>query len=210
MIFPQGKQVGSERLNESLPGERIMEAENIEQPSLAAQSEKDRPYFTTGDLIYMVIAIVIGVAIIQLGYATWIDGRHTESSKSTGESVAAWMTDQASKRNSPPEGLSNECGGEEKTWLNCREWMVSSSGPFKGLRNEINRGNKLFSPSCDRTQLDTLGAIIFEKGTPKPPDGASLMYAPLADDEPLGAPLALRLSICGRGFSVIHIAEFTF
>lgn len=187
-----------------------MEAQKLEQPSSAAQSTEKRPYFSIGDLFFMVITVVVGLAIIELGFVTWLEGRHTESAKSAGESVVSWMTSEAAKRSSKADGISSECSGEDKNWLNCREWMVSSSGPFKGLSNELSKSNKLFSPSCDRTQLDTLGAIIFEKGTPKPPDGASLLYAPLADDEPLGAPLALRLSICGRGFSVIHVAEFTF
>jgi hypothetical protein len=187
-----------------------MNTEKLEQPSSAERSETNRPYFSLSDLFFMVIAGALGIGIVQLGYATWIDGRHTESAKSTGESIVSWMTDAASKRSPTGDGSANECSGEEKNWLDCREWLVSSSGPFRGLSNQINPSNKLFSPACDRTQLNTLGSIIFEKGTPKPPDGASLIYAPLADDEPLGGPLSLRLSICGRGFSVIHVAEFTF
>ncbi|NDC09031.1 MAG: hypothetical protein EBZ75_06710 [Oxalobacteraceae bacterium] len=187
-----------------------MNTEKLEQPSGAEPSETNRPYFSLSDLFFMVIAGALGIGIVQLGFSTWVDGRHTESAKSSGESIVSWMTEAASKRSSAGEGSANECSGEDKNWLDCREWLVSSSGPFKGLSNQISRSNKLFSPACDRTKLDTLGSIIFEKGTPKPPDGASLAYAPLADDEPLGAPLSLRLSICGRGFSVIRVAEFTF
>lgn len=187
-----------------------MNTEELEQPPSTKRNETNRPYFSLSDLFFMVIAGALGISIAQLGYATWVDARHTESAKASGESMVSWMTDAAKKRTSSGDGSLSECGGEEKNWLDCREWLVSSSGPFRGLSNQISRSNKVFSPACDRTQLDTLGSIIFEKGTPKPPDGASLMYAPLADDEPLSAPLALRLSICGRGFSVIRIAEFTF
>jgi len=187
-----------------------MNTEKLEQTSDAKSSETNRPYFTLSDLFFMVIACALGIGSVQLGYSTWVEGRHTESAKSTGESIVSLMTEEASKRANAGESSTNECSGEEKNWLDCREWLVSSSGPLKGLSNQISRGNKLFSPACDRTQLDTLGSIIFEKGTPKPPDGASLGYAPLSDNEPLGAPIPLRLSICGRGFSVIHVAEFTF
>lgn len=187
-----------------------MNTEQLDQPSSDGRGQAERPYFSLSDLFFMVIAGALGIGIVQLGFATWVNGRHTESAKANGESIVSWMTEAASKRLSVGDGSVNECSGEEKNWLDCREWLVSSSGPFRGLSNQISPSNKLFSPACDRTQLDTLGAIILEKGVPKPPDGASLLYAPLADSEPLNNPLALRLSICGRGFSVIHVAEFTF
>lgn len=188
-----------------------MKTEKLEQPTSAGFHESKKPYFSLSDLLFMVVAGALGIGIIQLGYATWSDGQHTEAAKSTGESIVSWMTQEAAKRATADGANSaSECRTEDKNWIDCREWLISSSGPFKGLSNQLSRNNKLFSPACDRTQLDTLGSIIFEKGTPKPPDGASLVYAPLADDESLGAPLALRLSICGRGFSVIHVAEFTF
>ena len=187
-----------------------MNTEKLEQLSSAKNRQANRPYFSLSDFFFIFIAGVVALTIVKLGYSTLVDGLHTDSAKSTGESIVSWMTDAASKRASSDESLQNECSGEAKKWLDCREWLVSSSGPLKGMSNHISQGNKLFSPACDRTQLDTLGSIIIEKGTPKPPDGASLMYAPLPDDEPLKEPLPLRLSICGRGFSVIRVAEFTF
>jgi hypothetical protein len=187
-----------------------MEREALERSSSTAPEVATRPYFSLSDLIFVLLAAVVGVAVVQLGYVTWMEGRNTEAAKSSGESMVEWMTAESTKRSSSAPDLASECSGEDKNWLNCREWMVSSSGPLKGLSNQLRTSNKLFSAGCDRTQLDTLGSIIVEKGTPKPPDGASLVYAPLADDEPLGVPLSLRLSICGRSFSVIHVAEFTF
>jgi hypothetical protein len=187
-----------------------MNTEKLEQLSSAKRSETIRPYFSLSDFFFIFIAGVVAIAIVQLGYSTWVEGRHTDSAKSTGESIVSWMTDAASKRASSDGSFNNACSGEDKKWLDCREWLVSASGPLKGVSNHISQGNKLFSSACDRTKLDTLGSIIFEKGTPKPPDGASLMYAPLADDELLKEPLPLRLSICGRGFSLIRVAEFTF
>ena len=187
-----------------------MNTEKIEDLSSDERSETIRPYFSLSDFFFILITAVVAIAIVKLGYSTWLEGMHTDSAKSNGESIVSWMTDTATKRASPDESSKNECINKAKNWIDCREWLVSSSGPFKGMSNHINQVNKLFSPACDRTQLDTLGSIIFEKGTPKPPDGASLTYAPLADDEPLREPLSLRLSICGRGFSVIRVAEFTF
>jgi hypothetical protein len=187
-----------------------MTTEKLEHLSSARRSETIRPYFSLSDSFFIFITVVVAIAIVKLGYSTWLEGRHTDAAKSTGESIVSWMTDAASKRASYAESSKVACSSDAKKWIECREWLVSSSGPLSGMSNHISQGNKLFSPACDRTQLDTLGSIIIEKGTPKPPDGASLMYAPLSDDEPLKEPLPLRLSICGRGFSVIRVAEFTF
>ena len=187
-----------------------MNTEKIENLSSAKGREAIRPYFSVSDFFFIFITAVVAIAIVKLGYSTWLEGMHTDLTKSNGETIVSWMTDAASKRASHDQSSKNECINDEKNWIDCREWLVSSSGPFKGMSNHINQSNKLFSSACDRTQLDTLGSIIFEKGTPKPPDGASLTYAPLADDELLREPLSLRLSICGRGFSVIRVAEFTF
>ena len=166
-----------------------MNTEKIEDLSSDERSETIRPYFSLSDFFFILITAVVAIAIIKLGYSTWIEGRHTDAAKSTGESLVSWMTDAASKRASYDESSKNACSSEAKNWIGCREWLVSSSGPLRGMSNHISQGNKLFSPACERTQLNTLGSIIFEKGTPKPPDGASLMYAPLSDDEPLRDPL---------------------
>ena len=88
--------------------------------------------------------------------------------------------------------------------------LVAAGAPFASLQNAFGVKNLLFADACDRNRLDTNGSIIIEKGTPKPPDGSSLAYAPIADEEPLAEPLALRVSICGRAFAVNHIAEFKF
>jgi len=187
-----------------------MNTEKIENLSSTKRSETIRPYFSLSDFFFIFIACVVALTIVKLGYSTWLEGMHTDSTKSNGESIVSWMTDAAPKRAASDGSFKNECSSGDKKWLDCREWLVSASGPLKGMSNHISQGNKLFSPGCDRTQLNTLGSIIFEKGTPKPPDGASLIYAPLPDDEPLKEPLSLRLSICGRGFSLIRVAEFTF
>lgn len=177
------------------------------QPSNQQESE---PYFGARDMIFVVIALIVAVLVIQLGYHTWSDGSNTEMTKSQGEDIAAWMTEQGAKRATGESTGLPACDRGEGNWLACRDAMVAEGGPFAGLGNHFDAKNVVFSPVCDRSQLNTHGAIMMEKGTPKPPDGASLLYSPLADDEPLADVLSLRVSICGRGFSTIHIAEFKF
>ena len=166
------------------------------------------PYFGFRDLVFVVIAIVVAALVIQLGYRTWADGQNTEATKMQGEELAAWLTEQGNKLAAGEQIELAACGRGEGKWADCRDALIAPGGPFEKLRNVFKKDNLLFSPACDRTQLNTHGAIMVEKGLPKPPDGASLIYRPLPDDEPLAEPLSLRISVCGRGFSTIHIAEF--
>ena len=177
------------------------------QPTNEQESE---PYFGARDLIFVVIALIVAVMVIRLGYKTWADGMNTEQTKAQGEEIAAWMTEQGAKRAESASTGIPACDRGEGTWLACRDALVAKDGPMSKLRNQFDTKNLLFSAACDRAQLNTHGAIMIEKGLPKPPDGASLIYSPIADDEPLADPLSLRISICGRGFSTIHIAEFKF
>ena len=166
------------------------------------------PYFGFRDLVFVVIAIVVAALVIQLGYHTWSDGQNTEATKAQGEELSAWLTEQGNKLAAGEPVELAACSRGEGKWSDCRDALVAPGGPFEKLQNVFSKKNLLFSSACDRTQLNTHGAILVEKGLPKPPDGASLIYSPIADDEPLAEPLSLRISVCGRGFSTIHIAEF--
>lgn len=183
-----------------------MQANTAEHPPQGQQ----QPYFGARDLVFVVIAIVVAALVAQLGYRTWVDGQNTESTKAQGEAFAAWLTEEGNKRAAGEATTLAACARGEGKWSECRDAMVAPGGPFEKLTNVFSKDNVLFSPVCDRTQLNTHGAIMVEKGLPKPPDGASLIYSAIADDEPLAEPLSLRISICGRGFSTIHIAELKF
>ena len=187
------------------------------QPPSGASAHSDTgsadvpaPYFSAGDAFFVFLAIVITIMVVQLGYETLHEGLNTEATKSRGEAMVSWFNGHAQQHAGGDEPLAG-CDGDGSTWASCRDALVADGGPFAGIRNIANPEGKVFSASCDRTDASTHGSIILEKGSPKPPDGASLIYAPLADDEALDkGPLDLRLSICGRGFSVIHIGEFKF
>ena len=176
----------------------------------AGGDQHSAPYFGLTDLIFVIFAIIVGVLVIDLGYTTWEDGRRTEETKANGEAIAAWMTEQGLKREKSEDTGVPACNRGDSTWSQCREALVAEGAPFASLKNAFDTKNLVFADACDRNRLDTDGSIIIEKGTPKPPDGSSLAYGPLADNEPLAEPLAIRISICGRAFAVNHIAEFKF
>ena len=182
-----------------------MQANSGEHPHANHAQE---PYFGLRDMVFVVIAIIVAALVVELGYKTWSDGQNTETTKAQGEELAAWLTEQGNKLAAGEQPAIAACGRGESKWSECRDALVAPGGPFEKLTNVFGKDNLLFSPACDRTQLNTHGSILVEKGLPKPPDGASLIYSPIADDEPMAEPLSLRVSICGRGFSTIHIAEF--
>ncbi|MEO0314668.1 MAG: hypothetical protein RI928_1124 [Pseudomonadota bacterium] len=164
-------------------------------------------YFSAGDMIFVVAAIIVAVLVARLGYVTYQDGYATEMVKANGENFAKWLTEQGAARDSDKSFA--PCTGAEATWASCREALVAQGGPMSHLKNEFDKANQVFAYTCDRHQTNTHGAILLELGTPKPPDGASLQYAPIEDTTELSKATPLRVSICGRGFSVINIAELT-
>jgi len=173
-------------------------------------SRKKAAYFGWRDAIFIIIALATAITVTRLGLSTWADGNRTEILKAQGEAVAAWMGQQGERRQSGQATDLIACNLTETTWADCREGMIAAQGPFEEMRNPFSNQHPVFASSCDRTRLDTQGSLIMEKGTPKPPDGSSLAYSSLGDEETLAEPLSLRLSVCGRGFSVIHVAEFRF
>ena len=190
--------------------ESVIASETTSAKVPAAAGDVKVVYFGWRDLLFVVAALATAITVGHLGMSTWVDGNRTETVKSQGEAVAAWMTEQGKYRESGQVTDLASCSLTDVRWSECRDAMVAANGPFANMRNQFSPRSPVFSSGCDRTRLETQGSLILEKGTPKPPDGSSLVYSPLADDEPLKEPLSLRVSICGRGFAVIHVAEFKF
>lgn len=183
------------------------------QPSSSAATSPETAksaYFTLTDFIFVVVAIVVGVLVVRLGSTTWIEGMHTEATKANGEQFAAWLDDTGKKREAGEATGIAACDADGANWKDCRDALVADGGPLAGLANPASDGGQLFAAACDRGQLDTLGAIVIEKGLPKPPDGASLIYSAIADAEPVKEALPLRVAVCGRGYSQINVREVKF
>ena len=178
--------------------------------SEAAANTGAERYFGASDAVFVILAIVVSVMVVRLGAHTFTEGMHTEHTKASGERIAAWIEEAGKKREAGEATGISACDDSDSTWVACRDALVAGGGPLAGLKNISNPGGLLFASACDRTQVDTLGAFIIEKGLPKPPDGASLMYSAIADNEPVNEPIPLRVAICGRGYSQINIREVRF
>lgn len=181
---------------------------DINQTGSAEEQDSSAPYFSLSDLIFVILAIAVAILVVRLGYVTYKEGSATEVVKQNGENFAKWLTEQSALREG--EQSFAPCTNAEASWGSCREALLAEGGPMHSLKNAANKNNLVFAHDCDRHQATTNGAILLELGTPKPPDGASLQYAPLEDANTLAGPTPLRISICGRGFAVTRIAEITF
>ncbi len=178
--------------------------------SEAAENAVAEKYFGATDAVFVIIAITVSLMVLRLGADTFTEGMHTEHTKTQGERVAAWIEQAGKKREAgEPTGVAG-CDADGAPWADCRDALVARDAPLSDLKNISHPGGLLFASACDRAQLDTLGALIIEKGLPKPPDGASLMYSAIADDETVKEPVPLRVAICGRGYSQINIREVRF
>lgn len=188
-----------------------MQSNNISAAgSDAAENAVVEKYFGATDAVFVMIAIIVSMMVVKLGASTFTEGMHTEHTKAQGERVAAFFEEAGKKREAgEPTGVAG-CDADGATWVNCRDALVAKDAPLGDLKNISHSGGLLFASACDRAQLDTLGALIIEKGLPKPPDGASLMYSAIADDETVKEPIPLRVAICGRGYSQINIREVRF
>jgi len=167
-------------------------------------------YFTLTDFIFVVIAIVVGILVVRLGATTWTEGMHTEATKANGEQFAAWLEEAGTKRAAGEKIGVAACDADGASWAECRDALVAKDGPLASLANVASPDSGVFAAACDRAQLDTLGTIIIEKGLPKPPDGASLIYSAIPDAEPVKDALSLRVAVCGRGYSQINVREVKF
>lgn len=174
------------------------------------EADARRTYFGATDALFVCIALAVAVLVVRLGVETFSEGMHTEASKANAERLAAWLDEAGQRREAgQPTGVA-ACDAEDATWIGCREGLAAPDGPLANVQNVAQSGGPLFSSACNRAQLDTLGAFIIEKGLPKPPDGASLAYAAMADDEPLKGALPLRVNVCGRGYSQIAVRDVRF
>ena len=180
-----------------------MQAETLSETN----SDQRKPYITKSDYLFLLFAALIVACIAWIGYSIWDDEIRSQRTKENGERLSAWLADKGEKRES--ENAAAPCDPKIMSWVECRNALLAPGGPFASVKNEFENANLTFAPDCDRSQTITLGAIVMQKGTAKS-DGSGYSYSPLPDDEKLEEPIPMRLSVCARAYSVVHIAEFVF
>lgn len=175
-----------------------------------AATETAAKYFGFTDALFVTIALVVGAMVSHLGYITYQEGSNTEETKRHGEQLATWLEQHGAARAQGKAGDVAACDAADASWKNCLDALHAQGGLFSERTNVSEKNGKLFAAACSHDDPASHGAIILEKGSAKAPPNSGFDYAPIADNEPLNQPLPIRVSICGRGFSLIRIKDILF
>lgn len=96
-------------------------------------------------------------------------------------------------------------------WEACVSALRSAGQPFAEFKNPLVADGLVFSSKCDRGDLQTMGSIVFEKGTAGINNGQPIIvYTPIEPHESIASEVLLRVKVCGRGFVEFHVAELKF
>jgi hypothetical protein len=96
-------------------------------------------------------------------------------------------------------------------WEACVSALQSAGQPFAEFKNPLVADGLVFSSKCDRGDLQTMGSIVFEKGTAGINNGQPIIvYTPIEPHESIASEVLLRVKVCGRGFVEFHVAELKF
>ena len=172
-------------------------------------AEPKKPYITAGDISFLIFVLIVAIVMTSISYTIWHDEKKSGESKESGEQVVALLTEQGLKRGNAEASPAATCDVSTMTWGACRDALFTAGGPLANITNSFGKNNLLYTSACDRNDLHTLGAFIFEKGTPKP-DGSGFTYSSIDDEEKLDQTVPMRLTVCVRGFTAEHVSEFTF
>ena len=155
--------------------------------------------------------------VIYLGVGNHQKALKVGQSQENGEQIIAYFEEFASKlqagepvtqKSCVPveEGATSIKGPKINTWKDCIGDLFVSGGPFANYPNLLMPKESPYAIKCDKHDLGTSGAFIFEKLIPNPAGPATA--TPLELTEKLVSGMNIRLSVCDTGYYLIKIGEF--
>lgn len=166
------------------------------------------PYFSATDALWALVILALIALNLYISTKDTKQALLTEQTRHHASELIDRLNAQAKVRQ-PTFKIEGPCG-VGSTWLKCRDSLMVSASGGPLFQNVLKPGAPVFAQACELATPQTLGAIVMEKGTPKVVDPTSLSYEPLADDQALDGALKLRVTVCGRLFSKMVMAELTF
>ena len=191
-------------MKESLPVHRGSEA----QPEPTNQSGPFK-FLTSADIFWIVAFASVIVVNIWFGVHNYGEARKVAETKLNAEKLLDWITEKGPIREKGQEVLLG-CDDPKGTWHDCLAAASSPGGPFESFRNHLEPSGRVFSDSCDRADLSTLGSVVIERGSPKPMDPSAMTYSKMPPGQDLSVKLPLRIFICGRSFHPMNVGETIF
>jgi hypothetical protein len=202
----------------------------------AAPTPARQPPWTRADQAFLVLAAMVLVVVSWLGVIAHREALKTEGTKRNGESLAAWLTKESSKRFDPgyvhaackggPSATASEAPDTSNltpaeiesatatqspaTWGQCLAYLTTQT-ELKDMRNPFNGQLPAFVPACDPADHSLVGSIAIDKITQNPPGSAvATINSPLQAKDSIAGKVQLKLAVCDKGSYAIKVAELEF
>lgn len=196
------------------------------------QQKTERPrYFRIFDLVFVVFLLGMIGTVLLLGHHNHSETEKVEDMRLSATKFQAWLeaAQQLRDGGKPTEPLvcsrgprkfpvganapAEEAGAKAPgyNWHDCLQALQAPGQEMAGVVNPLDPSALAFAGKCDRNSLPSMGAIIVEKGMVGVSGTTQVIaYAPIADHDSLHDEVLLRISVCGRGFMTLSVAEVKF
>ena len=169
------------------------------------------------DSIFLCVLIVNLIFVAYLGVGNHEKALKVGQSQANGEQIIAWFEEfgqklEANELATPESCIPSDDGvvgaksAKPNIWKSCVDTLFAEKGPFHSHTNLLMPKDAAYALKCDKQNLGTSGAFIFEKMTINPAGPPSV--GPMDPQEKLVGGMNIRLSLCDMGYYLIKIGEF--
>ena len=169
------------------------------------------------DFIFLCVLTANLILVAYLGVGNHEKALKVGQSQANGEEIIAWFegfsqklqaNDPVAQKSCIPlaEGAVVQKGMRVNLWKDCEGSLFGADGPFHKYTNLLMPNDPVYASKCDKQELGTSGAFIFEKMTLNPAGPPSV--GPMEANEKLVSGLNIRLSLCDTGYYHVKIGEF--
>ena len=147
-----------------------------------------------------------------LGWMSLTEERRTDRAKGRAVALLQWFDDLAADPAKVDLAQRDQCtpdkvaNGSEKTWLSCRNALLTEGGPLHGFVNPFDSEYPVFGDKCERKNTATRGIIVVQESLKGPP-GQPAAFAPMPPTRPLEKDLGFRVIVCDKGSFPIKVGE---
>lgn len=169
------------------------------------------------DYLFILVLLANLILVTYLGIGDYQKGVKVDQSLRNGEQILSWFENFSQKIEANETVTQSAClplaegerpikGAKVNTWHSCVENLFSSSGPFRDYSNLLNPKSLPYVEKCDKHDVGSSGAFVFEKLTLNPAGPPAT--SPMGPGEKLVSGMNFRLSLCDTGYYLVKIGEF--
>ena len=165
--------------------------------------------FRAADAAFLVVLAAALCLLVYVGRISYHEASLEEAAKANAEVLRHWFDKLAQAHAQGQPTPLEDCSADgEKTWKQCRKALSGAEGPLHSLRNPFDPSFGVIGRKCDRTDLNTRGLVVVEKGIPAPPGTPpGLSYGPFEDSDKLTREMPARILVCDKTAKTLRVAE---